>query len=105
MKLYVKDKNSHAKVYIRASAPDRKELVKKLGGVAFVANGNRYLVHEVSAEKSTDNTGIGMLVGGIIGTLGGAGGLVAGGALGALFGKEQDKKEAIEADIFNRSEI
>lgn len=88
MKLYVIDKNNNAKVFLRAAAPNRQVLVQKLGGKVFKANGITYNVNEVVAEKGSDNTSLGMLVGGVIGALGGGPGVAAGGVIGALIGKE-----------------
>ena len=103
MKLYVLDKANNGKVFLRTLAPNRPALAQKLGGKVFKANGATYYVRDVVAEKGSDNTTIGMLVGGVIGTLGGGPGVAAGGVIGALLGKEQDKKEEAEVAQFNRS--
>lgn len=103
MKLYVLNKVGNAKVFLRTVAPTRESLARQLGGTAFNANGITYYVNEVVAEKGSDNTSLGMLVGGVIGALGGGGGVAAGGLIGALLGKEQDKKEEAEVAEFNRS--
>jgi len=103
LKLYVLDKNSNGKVFLRTAAPNRQALAQKLGANVFKANGITYYVSDVIAEKGSDNTALGMLVGGVIGVLGGGPGVAAGGVIGALLGKEQDKKEEAEVDQFNRS--
>ncbi|RBH36270.1 hypothetical protein C3F00_044905, partial [Pseudomonas sp. MWU13-2860] len=103
MKLYVIDKKKNGKVFLRTIAPNRQALAQKLGGKVFKANGATYCVSDVVAEKGSDNTAIGMLVGGVIGALGGGAGVAAGGVIGALLGKEQDKKEEAEVTQFNRS--
>ncbi|WP_157725046.1 hypothetical protein [Vogesella sp. LIG4] len=103
MKLYVIDKKNSGKVFLRTVAPNRHALAQKLGAKVFKANGMTYYVSDVVAEKGSDNTAIGMLVGGVIGALGGGPGVAAGGFIGALLGKEQDKKEEAEVAEFNRS--
>ncbi len=103
MKLYVLDKRSNGKVFLRTVAPNRQALAQKLGAKAFKANGITYYVSDVVAEKGSDNTALGMLVGGVIGALGGGPGVAAGGVIGALLGKEQDKKEEAEVAQFNGS--
>jgi hypothetical protein len=103
LKLYVLNKGSSGKVFLRTVAPSRQALAQKLGGKVFKANGVTYYVSDVVAEKGSDNTGLGMLVGGVIGALGGGAGVAAGSVIGALLGKEQDKKEEIEVTQFNRS--
>ncbi|WP_439672896.1 hypothetical protein AEMCBJ_33515 (plasmid) [Cupriavidus necator] len=104
MKLYViNKKNGKEKVFIRTIAPTRRALAEKLGGEAFKANGVIYYVNDVVAEKGSDNTSLGMLVGGVIGALGGGLGVAAGGVIGAMLGKEQDKKEEAEIAQFNGS--
>lgn len=103
MKLYVTNKIDGTKVFLRNVAPTRKSLAQQLGGTTFIANGAAYSVNEVVAERGTDNTALGMLVGGLIGALGGGGGVAAGGVIGAILGKEQDKKEEAEVAEFNGS--
>lgn len=103
MKLFVLNKVDNGKVFLKVVAPTRESLARQLGGTAFNANGVTYHVNEVVAEKGSDNTSLGMLVGGIIGVLGGGGGVVAGGLIGALLGQEQDKKDEAEVAEFNRS--
>lgn len=105
MKLYVNNKIGGGKVFLRNVAPTRGSLLLQLGGKTFVANGASYSVDEVMAEKGTDNTALGMLVGGLIGVLGGGGGVAAGGAIGAILGKEQDKKEEVAVAEFNGSRV
>ncbi|MBR7781859.1 hypothetical protein [Undibacterium luofuense] len=103
MKLYVLDKKGNGKIFIRSVARSRPALAQKLGGNMFMSNGVTYDVNDVFAEKGSDNTALGMLVGGVIGALGGGPGVAAGGFIGALLGKEQDKKEDAEVAEFNGS--
>lgn len=97
------DKKNSGKIFLRTIAPTRKALALKLGTNAFKANGNTYSVSDVIAEKGSDNTALGMLVGGVIGAMGGGPGVAAGGFIGALLGKEQDKKDEAEVAQFNGS--
>lgn len=103
MKLYVLDKKGNGKVFLRTVAPNRQLLAQQLGGKKFMANGNSYYVSEVVAEKGSDNTALGMLVGGVIGALAGGAGVAAGGIIGGLLGTEQDKKDEVEVIQFNGS--
>ena len=105
MKLYVVRKGSNNKLFLKTVAPTRQALVRAIGGVVFSAEGATYNINDVIAEKGSDNTSLGMLVGGIIGAVGGGAGVAAGGLIGALLGKEQDKKEELEVAEFNRSNV
>lgn len=103
MKLYVLNKNGQGKVFLKAEARTRRELAQRFGSPALKVNGITYHVSEVKAEKSADNTSIGMVVGGVIGALGGGAGVAAGGLIGALLGKEKDKTEEETVAQFNGS--
>ncbi|WP_348692735.1 hypothetical protein [Duganella fentianensis] len=105
MKLYVINKEGNEKVFLRTIAPTKKDLARNLGTKVFNVNGKRYYVDQVVAEKGSDNTSVGMFLGGVIGALGGGMGVAAGGLIGALLGKEQDKKEDAEVNEFNRSRV
>lgn len=105
MKLYVINKIGNEKIFLRTVAPTKKVLAQNLGATVFDVNGMRYYVNQVVAEKGSDNTSVGMFVGGVIGALGGGVGVAAGGLIGALLGKEQDKKEDAEVNEFNRSSV
>jgi hypothetical protein len=104
MKLYVKDQ-SGKKLLIRAVAKDKRELARQLGGLSFRVNGHNFTVRDVVAEKSAENAGIGMVVGGLIGALGGPSGVLAGGVIGALAGIDKDQKETVEVGVFNGSDL
>lgn len=103
MKLYVIDKNTQTKTYLRVTAPNRIALRSALGKSSFVLNGNPYTVRDVLAEPSTDSAAVGGLLGGVIGAAGGAPGVIIGGLLGALIGKDQADKEQLQATAFNGS--
>lgn len=103
MKLYVMTKNGSEKIFLRTVAPTKTALARNIGANMFDVNGTRYYVNQVVAEKGSDNTSVGMFVGGVIGALAGGMGVAAGGIIGALVGKEQDKKEDAEVIEFNRS--
>ena len=105
MKLYVLNKSGGNKIFLRTVAPTKPALARSIGAKMFDLNGTRFYVNQVIAEKSSDNTSVGMFVGGVIGALGGGVGVAAGGIIGALLGKEQDKKEDAEVMEFNRSNI
>lgn len=105
MKLYVVNKSGQGKLFLKAEARNRKELASRIGGSALKVNGITYQLAEVKAEKSADNTSLGMLVGGVIGALGGGAGVAAGGVIGALLGKEKDKVEEEQVSQFNGSTL
>lgn len=103
MKLYIIDKRTKEKAFLRVIAPNKAELSKTIGGRVFFVNGNAYSVDEVKAEPTTDSAAVGGLLGGFIGAAGGAGGVVLGGLLGALIGQTQADKDQKEAERFNGS--
>lgn len=103
MKLYVLDKRTKNKTYLRLSAPDRATLRNVIGNQFFVIDGNHYSIAEVVAEPSTDSTAVGGLLGGVIGAIGGAPGVLLGGIIGAIIGQGQTEKEQQEAASFNGS--
>lgn len=105
LKLYVVKRGSKDKLHLTAVAPTRAELAIQLGSPVLDIAGERYSVKEVFAEKSTDNTSLGMLVGGFIGALAGGVGIAAGGAVGAILGKEKDKEEQALVEQFNKSDV
>lgn len=101
MKLYVIDKGTGLKKYLRQIAPNRQALARELGSSYFVIDRIHYSVNDVSAEASSDSTAIGGVLGGIVGALGGAAGVVVGGLLGAAIGQKQAEKEKKDAETFN----
>ena len=101
MKLYVVDKNTNQKRYLREIAPNRQTLSRILGSSYFTLDGIGYSVDEVIAEAGTDSTAIGGILGGIIGAIGGAPGVVFGGLLGAAIGKKQEDDDIKAAETFN----
>lgn len=105
MKLYVLDKRTNQKTYLRVVAPDRIQLSRILGAPRFLIGKNIYTVYDVSAEPSSDSTAVGGFLGGLIGAVGGAPGVFIGGLLGVLIGQNQTNKENKEAEIFNGSRL
>lgn len=103
MKLFIIDKNSRKKTYLRVTAPNRRELTKALRTATFVVGKNTYTVNEVTAEPSADSAAVGGLLGGVIGAAGGAPGVIIGGLLGAAIGQNQTQKEVKDAAVFNGS--
>lgn len=102
MKLYVID-NDGTKRYLNNQSLSRKELANTLGGEYFEIDGDVFHVNQVIAEKSGDSTPVSTVIGGALGLVGGMPGVLIGGALGALFGNESDKKENAAIEAFNRS--
>ena len=102
MKLYVEDNNGQ-KRYLNTNASSRKELSVKLESEHLSIDGVTYHVNQVIAEKANDGMAASTVIGGALGLVGGMPGVLIGGALGALFGNESDKKEELLINSFNRS--
>ena len=102
MKLYITDINGN-KRHLNLTATSRNELAEKLDASYFSVDDTTYHISQVLAEKSSDTTPISTVIGGALGLVGGMPGVLIGGALGALFGNEADKKEDAEIEAFNRS--
>lgn len=109
MKLFVeekvKGKKTGQKRYLDKIAPTKKELVDFLGSKEFFINNEKYFVAQVQAEKSSDNTALGMVIGGVLGVVGGAIGIAAGGMIGGALGRDSDIKENEKVNMFNRSRL
>lgn len=102
MKLFVNDSNGN-KRHLDTTASSRSELAIKLAGEYFTIDGITYHVGQVFAEKSDDPMAASTVIGGALGLVGGMPGVLIGGALGALFGKEADKRDNLLINAFNRS--
>jgi hypothetical protein len=105
MKLYVHEKGANSKQYLNVVASTRSELAMTLGSAWFSLHGGVYHVHEVLAESDNNNTGAGVVVGGLIGLLGGPLGVLIGGTIGGALGNENDKSEASKVNKFNASRV
>lgn len=105
MKLFVIDPNSGEKIYLDRNAATRRELAIQIGSSAFNVNGNYFSVNNVSAEKSTDSTALGMVIGGALGLVGGTPGVLIGSAIGGVLGNSGDAEENKKVDLFNGSEV
>lgn len=105
MKLYVIDKENSEKVYLNIHSQSRLQLAHKIGSPWFELYGKQYHVHEVLAEKESDDITAGVIVGGLIGLLGGPYGAILGGLLGGAIGNENDKPEIESVKSFNESHV
>jgi hypothetical protein len=105
MKLYVIDKTSNEKVYLNTTSPSRLHLAETIGNQWFELQGQIYHVHEVIAEKESNETTAGAIIGGLIGLLGGPYGAVIGGLVGGAIGNENDKPEKKFVEFFNESHV
>ncbi|ENY5168603.1 hypothetical protein HYO29_22500 [Vibrio parahaemolyticus] len=109
MKLFVEEKiggrKTGKKLFLDKVAPTKRELQDLLGSKDFFINNERYYVNQVQAQKSSDNTAMGMVLGGVLGLIGGAAGVAAGGTIGGLLGKDSDIKEQERVDKFNGSKL
>lgn len=103
MKLYVTDPKSGEKIYLDRNAATRRELASQIGSGAFNVNGIYFTVNEVLAEKSTDSTALGMVIGGALGLVGGTPGVLIGSVIGGALGNTGDVEEKRKVDLFNGS--
>lgn len=104
MKLYVLDKTSNEKTYLKQSAKSKRELANLLGAERFRLDNQVYSVNEVIAEAN-DNTAGAMAAGGVIGVVGGVPGVIIGGLIGALLGNSSDNEDKRKTEEFNRSRV
>ncbi|OUS72775.1 hypothetical protein B5G52_06160 [Pseudoalteromonas sp. A601] len=104
MKLYVLDKSSNEKTYLKQSASSKEELANLLGAKRFRLDDKIYSVNEVIAEAD-ENTAGAMAAGGVIGVVGGVPGVIIGGLIGALLGNSSDNEDKLKTEKFNRSQV
>ena len=102
MKLYVLNKASGEKVFLKQSATSRQELAQMLGSARFQIDNQVFSINEVKAESS-ENTAGAMAAGGVVGAVAGVPGVILGGLVGALLGKSSDEEDKSKAEKFNRS--
>ncbi|MFC3151805.1 hypothetical protein ACFOEK_12265 [Litoribrevibacter euphylliae] len=100
MKLYVTDIEGR-KHYLKTIAKSRGELYRQLGGSNFQVGGVIYNINQVKAEKDTDQTSLGAVIGGAVGAFAGIPGFLAGAAIGGALGYQDDKKEIEQVNLFN----
>lgn len=105
MKIFVKDPDTNNKIYLNKTASCRNELAQQLGNLNFMVNGKLFSVGDTFAEKSSDSTALGLVIGGALGLIGGTLGVLLGGAIGGTLGNDTDNKETKQVEIFNRSII
>lgn len=103
MKLFVKDPDSGEKIYLDRNSATRRELSIQIGSNAFNVNGKYFSVNDVLAEKSSDSTALGMVIGGALGLIGGTPGVLIGSAIGGALGNSGDAEEKRRVDLFNGS--
>lgn len=102
MKLFVVNSRNQ-KIYLNQVAPTRTALANNIGNEFFNIRGEVYSAWDVYAEPSTASTASGTVIGGLIGLVGGPLGLLAGGAIGAIVGNNQDTTDQERVNRFNRS--
>ncbi|MFK5892559.1 MAG: hypothetical protein QM504_05015 [Pseudomonadota bacterium] len=103
MKLFVVDSDSFDKIYLDQTATTRNDLAYQLGSIRFTVNGKYFSVNNVQAEKGSDSTALGIVIGGALGLIGGTPGVLLGSAIGGVLGNGTDTKEERMVDAFNRS--
>ncbi|KPV93913.1 hypothetical protein AN214_04012 [Pseudoalteromonas sp. P1-9] len=102
MRLFIVD-STNKKHYLNATAASRKELAIKLGSELINIGTETYHISKVCAEQDSESMPASTVIGGAIGLVAGMPGVLIGGALGAIFGNEADKKSQSEIEAFNRS--
>ncbi|MEG3755506.1 hypothetical protein [Psychromonas arctica] len=104
MKLYVRNRTTGQKTYLKQSAISRRELANQLGTKRFQVDKQIFSVNEVKAENNS-NTPSAMAAGGFVGVVGGVPGVIIGSLIGALLGKSTDSEDKVKSEKFNRSEL
>jgi len=104
MKLYVQNRATGEKTYLKQSAVSRRELATQLGSKRFQIDKQIFSVNEVKAENNSNTAGA-MAAGGVVGVVGGVPGVIIGGLIGALLGKSTDSEDKVKSDKFNRSQL
>ena len=102
MRLYIKNREGQ-KIYLRIKARTRSELRRQLGRDSFTIRGVKYQISDVYAERSSNSTLTGAVIGGMIGVLGGPVGVAIGATAGGFLGNNDDDKENGIVRRFNQS--
>lgn len=103
MQLVVKNRNGD-KTILDVTASTRRQLADRIGFEFYIGN-NYYSVSQVYAEKSSNDTASGAVIGGVLGLLGGGIGVLIGGVAGGLIGVLRDDEEIKLINRFNKSRI
>lgn len=103
MRLYVINTNPVKKVYIRASAKNKVELVKIIGSRRFKVKDKIYDIEDVIAESSRIGVVVSTTIGAIIGMVAGALGVIVGATLGYFMEYGAERQELEFVDEFNNS--
>ena len=103
MQLFIKNRNGK-KIILDVTASTRRQLANRIGYEFYIGN-NYYSVQQVFAEKSSNDTASGAVIGGLLGLLGGGVGVLIGGIAGGLIGGIRDDNENKMINRFNRSQI
>lgn len=104
MQLYVNDKTTNEKIYIKNLAPTRKALSNAIASNYIIVNNQKFSINDIKAEASV-NSNVTTVIGGTVGLLGGFWGAVAGATLGNLYGKNELEEDNKKVHSFNESEI
>lgn len=104
MRLYVLNRITNEKIYLKVEASTRPHLAKIIGKT-FGVNGHKYSVNDVYAETGSSSTAAGAVVGGLLGILGGPIGILVAGGLGTIVGSGFDSDDKKKVRVFNNSHI
>ena len=106
MRLYVKDKETNAKIFLNRIANTKQEFAKNIGTINININNKKFHVNEIKAESDTNNTvAKTMALGGVLGILGGVEGVFIGGLIGGLLGRDSEEKDKLKVKRFNNSKV
>lgn len=111
MRLFLCCNRCRRKIYLASNAKTRKELARQWT-TSFNMHcpscryKTTYYVNSVFAERSVQNNSLSVAaIGGLVGLIGGPVGVLAGGAIGGLLGKNIDDSDYRAVIRFNNSRV
>ena len=102
LRLFV-DSPTRGRVFLKEVAKNREELASRYGRKIVLINKERFSVMDVQAISTAGTTGIGAVLGGLIGLFGGPIGVIIGSALGGFIGHSADQADQARVKNFNGS--
>lgn len=104
MYLYVLNKQSNKKTYLKPKAGSKRDFANMLGSEQFLLKEQVYSVADIVAQHR-DNMYIGAAIGGIVGIIAGIPGIVIGSIVGAMVDKNKDVEDRMKTQRFNLSTL
>lgn len=110
MRLFIqKCKNCRNRIYLNVTASTRQHLAERIGGREFeirCPHCGKYTYHtlnDVLAQRTIPATPAAAIIGGLVGLIGGPLGMLIGGVAGTLWGANVDEIERKIVNRFNQS--